>query len=107
VSIGATVSVATSRGRKLRRPQFGSAPLATVGQKGQIVIPVAVRRQLGLRPGREVFISIEDGRIILEPLPADLIEYLSGSLKSSGKSMLQEHLEEHAEEIRRDEEGRS
>ena len=82
------------------RPQ----PLATVGQKGQIVIPIALRRQLGLQAGQEVEMIVENGQIIVKPLPVDLIAHLTGSLKAPGKTMLQEHLEEHVEEMRRDEE---
>jgi AbrB family looped-hinge helix DNA binding protein len=34
--------------------------------KGQVTIPIAVRRQLGLRPNTEVEFVIEDGRAVLQ-----------------------------------------
>jgi len=100
-----TNDVSTAHRAKPPRRQHVATPLGTIGQKGQVVIPVAIRRQLGLQPGQEVEIRAEEGRVVLAPLPLDLIGYLRGSLKAPGKTMLQEHLEEHAEEIRRDAEG--
>lgn len=40
-----------------------------VGPKGQVVIPKAMRDQLGITPGDEVSFSIEDGAIRVEPAP--------------------------------------
>lgn len=78
---------------------------ATVGQKGQVVIPVEIRRTIGLQPGQRVVMSVTDGQIIIRPMPVDLVKHLTGSLKTEGKSMLRELIEEHAEEVRRDAEG--
>ncbi len=33
---------------------------------GRIVIPAAVRHELGLEPGTELTVSAEDGRVVLE-----------------------------------------
>ncbi len=38
-----------------------------VSSKGQIVIPKPIREKLGLKPGTTLKISVEGGRIILEP----------------------------------------
>jgi AbrB family looped-hinge helix DNA binding protein len=35
--------------------------------KNQVTIPVAVLEQAGLRPGDELKVGTEDGRIVLEP----------------------------------------
>ncbi|MFC7191030.1 AbrB/MazE/SpoVT family DNA-binding domain-containing protein [Halocatena marina] len=38
-----------------------------VDTKGRIVIPIEVRKQLGLRPGSEVTVTATNGRAIIEP----------------------------------------
>lgn len=43
-------------------------PTATVTSKGQITIPVKVRKALGLKPGTRIdFYPNEDGRYVLYP----------------------------------------
>ena len=39
-----------------------------VGPKGQVVIPKAMRDQLGIAPGDEVDFSLEEGAVKVEPL---------------------------------------
>lgn len=41
--------------------------MVTVDSKGRIVLPSEVRDRLGLRPGSEVVVDTEDGRIVVEP----------------------------------------
>jgi AbrB family looped-hinge helix DNA binding protein len=77
---------------------------ATVGAKGQVVIPVEFRRELGLEPGQRVDVQLREGVLMLRPVPRDLIKRLRGSLR--GGSMLQHLIREHAEEVRRDAERR-
>jgi AbrB family looped-hinge helix DNA binding protein len=38
-----------------------------VSTKGQVVLPVPLRRRLGLRAGDPLDASVEDGRIVLTP----------------------------------------
>jgi len=38
-----------------------------VGPKGQVVIPKAMREQVGLRPGEEVDFALEDDRVVVFP----------------------------------------
>ena len=76
-----------------------------VGTKGQIVIPARIRKEIGIEPGQKVHVAIDDGRIVLHPIPADLIAALSGCL-ADGPSVLDALKREHAEEVRRDAEGR-
>jgi AbrB family looped-hinge helix DNA binding protein len=40
---------------------------ATVGSEGQLVIPAALRDELGILPGTRVALHLEDTRLILEP----------------------------------------
>ena len=39
--------------------------------KGQVTVPIEVRRQLGLRQGDRVAFDVEDGVATLRPLPAE------------------------------------
>ncbi|MDF1521530.1 MAG: AbrB/MazE/SpoVT family DNA-binding domain-containing protein [Trueperaceae bacterium] len=44
---------------------------ATMTSKGQITIPVEVRKQLGLGRGDRVEFTLEDGAAVLRPLPPE------------------------------------
>ena len=39
----------------------------TVSSKGQLVIPAAIRQQLGIRPGTRVTVRVDGGQMILDP----------------------------------------
>ena len=39
----------------------------TLSSKGQVVLPSAVRRKLGLVSGDTLYVALESGRIVLEP----------------------------------------
>ena len=50
-------------------------PTATVTSKGQITIPVQVRKALGLKPGvRNDFYEIEDGEYAFRPKNRSIME---------------------------------
>ena len=55
--------------------------IATVTTKGQLVIPSSLRRRHGIRQGTQVVFLEEDQRIILQPLTAEFLRKLRGSLK--------------------------
>lgn len=40
----------------------------TLSSKGQVVIPLEIRKRLGLPPGSVISCYLENGRIILDPL---------------------------------------
>lgn len=40
---------------------------ATLSSDGRIVIPVALRRQLGLEPGAELVVELRRGNLVLRP----------------------------------------
>ena len=48
----------------------------TVSKKGQVTIVKAVREAVVIEPGEEVFVSVEDGRVVIEPVPT--LEELRG-----------------------------
>lgn len=44
------------------------APIfTTVSSKGQLVIPAAIREQLGIEAGTQVEVRVEGGHVILDP----------------------------------------
>ncbi|HEX9824248.1 MAG TPA: AbrB/MazE/SpoVT family DNA-binding domain-containing protein [Actinomycetota bacterium] len=44
----------------------------TIDGAGRVVIPKSVRDELGLRPGEEIEVSLRDGHIEIEAVPASL-----------------------------------
>ena len=49
---------------------------ATIGQRGQVVIPKPIRESYDLRPGMRVTFSVEGDRIVIEGSTDVLEEYL-------------------------------
>ena len=47
-----------------------------VGSKGELFLPKEIREKLGLKPHTKVIYKIENGRLIVEPVPS-LEELLS------------------------------
>lgn len=73
------------------------AERVTVTSKGQLVIPVRLRRRFGIRRGTLVSFLEEDGRLILQPVTPEFIRGLRGSLKgepSAFKALLEERKRE-------------
>jgi len=67
---------------------------ATVTSKGQITIPIEVRKKLGLRPGDRVdFIEGENGVFILNPKKRSIMD-LHGAIKWEGKPVTIEEMNE-------------
>lgn len=59
-----------------------------VSSKGQIVIPAALREQLGIEAGTRLAIQRENNHLVLQPITDEFIHSLRGSLK--GKTSLVE-----------------
>lgn len=55
----------------------------TVGKRGQITLPSAIRQQTGIQDGDRVAISLEGDRIVVLPLGKTLLD-LRGSVPVSG-----------------------
>jgi AbrB family looped-hinge helix DNA binding protein len=52
-----------------------SMPTATMTSKGQITIPIKVRRALGLKPGVRIdFYEVEDGEFAFRPKTGSIME---------------------------------
>lgn len=63
--------------------------IQTASIKGQVTIPVAIRRKLGIEPGTPVRFVERDGMVVLEKVNAD-ISSLFGMLKSPRPVSLEE-----------------
>ncbi len=74
------------------------AETATVASKGQLVIPARLRRRLGIRKGTRVSFVEDNGRLILQPVTAEFIRSLRGSLKD-GPSALKFLMQERRREL--------
>jgi len=45
--------------------------------KGQIVLPLKVRQRLGLQPGDSIEVDVDEGKVVLTPVPrGDLVPEL-------------------------------
>jgi len=55
-----------------------------VTAKGQVVIPVALRRKYGITEGTKVHIYEENDRIILQPVTRETIRKVRGMFKGAG-----------------------
>jgi looped-hinge helix DNA binding domain, AbrB family len=70
----------------------------TITQKGQITIPIEIRRLLGVGPKDKVAFIVEDGRVRLKRTPS-VVERTAGAFKSDKQFVYtSEELREKAEE---------
>jgi len=75
---------------------------AKVSTKGWVVIPAALRRRHGLKPGALVEFRELSGKIVIIPRVTDVIEDLYGKLASE-TSLTKALLEDRAKELEREE----
>ena len=75
----------------------------TLGARGQMVVPAAVRKELGLVPGQRLRVELADGKLTVTPVPEDLIDRLRGCLAGPGPDPLELLRRDHLEEIEREE----
>ena len=62
-----------------------STTTATI--KGQVTIPAELRKKLNIHQGTRLRVEEKNGKIIMEPLPDDLLKAGRGMLKSKGKTL--------------------
>lgn len=55
--------------------------MSRVGQKGQVVLPKEFRDVLGINPGDRVVFDIQDGKVVLTPVPVRTTSDLLGILR--------------------------
>ncbi len=70
-----------------------------VSRKGQLILPMSIRRQVGLEAGGLVDVYLDQGRVVLEAVADPSWNWLKmrGALK--GTHALQDHLAEHQQEV--------
>lgn len=71
--------------------------LVTLSSKGQLVLPKPVRQALGLRAGTQLYVQVQEDKIVLEPLVASPAAALHGKYPAAG--FLADLEEEHRQEI--------
>ena len=71
--------------------------VVTLSTKGQLVIPSEMRARLEIRPGTRISLSLEGGRIILQPVSDQLVDETQGIFKG-GPSMADELQKERRSE---------
>lgn len=59
-------------------------PSAKVTSKGQLVIPIELRKQYFIKPGARVHLKAVDGGILLRPFTKETIRRLCGCLAGLG-----------------------
>jgi antitoxin PrlF len=52
--------------------------------KGQVLIPIALRRKFGIMAGTRIHVFEDNGRIILQPVTREQIQRVRGMFKGSG-----------------------
>ncbi|MDI6711230.1 MAG: AbrB/MazE/SpoVT family DNA-binding domain-containing protein [Bacillota bacterium] len=72
----------------------------TISEKGQIVIPAALRSKYGWRRGDRLLVTEQDGRLVLEPLSPQGFLKLQGAFRG-GSSLTAALLRERAADRRR------
>jgi AbrB family looped-hinge helix DNA binding protein len=68
---------------------------AKVSTKGQVVIPQAIRQQLGTKPGTVVEFVLQDGSVVVRPIRT--VEEMSGFLADKVKVKKRFTIEEEKE----------
>ena len=76
--------------------------IATVTSKGQIAIPVRIRRRFGIEKGTRLYIEERGEEIVLKPLTPEYLDRTAGIL-NDGPSLTKKLLQERAAD--RDREG--
>ena len=74
--------------------------LVRLSSKGQLVIPKSVRQELGLEPGDQFHMEVEDDRLVLEPVAHSAIDRLYA--RYQGHDFLVDLEREHREELDRE-----
>lgn len=64
---------------QLSLPQRGEY-IQTVTVKGQVTIPVEVRKAIGVKPNSQVTVRLQEGKVVIEPVAMTLEESF-GSVK--------------------------
>ena len=61
-----------------------SVEYGVVKAKGQVVIPVEIRRKLGIEEGTKLAFLEEAGRLVVQPVTDEFIDRMHGILSGKG-----------------------
>jgi AbrB family looped-hinge helix DNA binding protein len=77
-----------------------------VGPKGRVVVPAAIRRELGIEEGTQLLARVEGDGVVLEPRTAAIrrLQALVRQAVPEGVSLVDELIAERREEARKEEE---
>jgi AbrB family looped-hinge helix DNA binding protein len=77
-----------------------------ISANGRIVIPAAIREQLGVKPGETILMDVEDGVLKIETYPTRIarIQREFARLIPPGVSLADELIADRREEVRREQE---
>jgi AbrB family looped-hinge helix DNA binding protein len=64
--------------------------IVSITSQGQISIPAKIRRELGLTKKKRAFVSVEKGKVVIEPV-RDILE-LAGSIKTNKRPLSNDEL---------------
>lgn len=70
---------------------------SVVTVKGQIVVPVKIRRKFGIKKGTKIAFIEQHGKLMIQPLDKGYFESLAGVLATEGK-LLKSLLEDKKKE---------
>jgi AbrB family looped-hinge helix DNA binding protein len=70
---------------------------STVGERGQITIEKAIREELGVYAGDLAVQRIEDGRVVIEFLPAPHNRSLAGALRDKARPVIDDAVRDYAD----------
>jgi len=74
-------------------------PKTTISSKNQITLPARLLREIGLKPGDQLAVEIDEGSLVLHPRPQDWVSYSAGALKGLyGES--KEEIDAYLQELR-------
>ncbi len=71
-----------------------SQSLVKISSKHQIAVPVAVRKELGLKAGDRLLVQVRDGVIVLAPQRGDPVDRLRGLYRDVCEGDVETYLEE-------------
>jgi AbrB family looped-hinge helix DNA binding protein len=85
---------------------MGTAIQTTIDSAGRLVLPKTVREEAGILPGMALRITVQEGRIEIEPVPSEVLIIQRGPLRiavpvQEGSSLTEETVQRVRREIRK------
>ncbi len=71
----------------------------TMGVRGQVVIPVEARKNLGLKPGDQLMVMGKFGKVLGLIKASEFEEFINIIMKNLAGSGMEKHIKEHIEQV--------